>query len=151
MVKEILISSKFKPFTRIVYKSLHFRIKKIHSAESQVVAGILYKINGDFDINGEDKSNCDVQVWERPWLDTAEGSTGGQTEFSCPDGNVKTYKHKVAKRSIGGAAPGAAKDFSNDEALQLSNQVFNSLATGDSSTRYEFYESYNYLPLTYPF
>lgn len=118
---------------------LNFRVKKINSAHSQLVAGTLYKINGDFDINGELKLNCDVQVWERAWLDDNEGSTGGQTDFTCPDGHTSKYLHKVVKRSVGGSAPGSAKDFSTDEALQLSNQVFKSLATGESSTRLDFY------------
>lgn len=99
-----------------------------------MVAGILYKINGDFAINGKEKSNCDVKVWERPWLDGKDGATGGETEFSCPDGHKLKFNHMVAKRSIGGSPPGSAREFSNGEALALANQVFKSLATGDSST-----------------
>ncbi|KAL5273689.1 CTSF family protein [Megaselia abdita] len=105
------------------------KVKKVNSAQSQVVSGILYKINGDFVINDEEKSNCDVKVWERPWL----GESGGETDISCPDGHKKKYHHKVAKRSIGGSPPGAAKDITNEEAFEMANKVFKSLATGDNS------------------
>lgn len=104
------------------------RVKKVHSATSQVVAGVSYIINADLIVNGEAKENCVTKIWERSWLESQQGGKGGETEVSCPDGHYKKYTHTVAKRS----APGSSRATPYPEATKVINAYLNTLDGGPS-------------------
>ncbi|XP_073817222.1 sarcocystatin-A-like [Musca autumnalis] len=64
----------------------HYKLRKVHKATRQVVAGSLTKIYADLeDATGKIKP-CKVSIWSRPWL-----PKGIEVTFEC-DGEPKTVR-----------------------------------------------------------
>jgi len=82
-------------------------IVKVTSAQSQVVAGVLYDINLQVSGVGGDE-NCHVKVWSRVWL-------SGDDQTQVTDGPHCTAA--PAKRQLGGGVPGGftQADVSSDD------------------------------------
>ncbi|KAL9897273.1 cathepsin F isoform 2-T2 [Glossina fuscipes fuscipes] len=65
-----------------------YRLSKIYTATTQVVAGSLTKINCDLvDADGKEE-RCDVEIWSRPWL-----SDGTEVTINCPDKELIKQRH----------------------------------------------------------
>ncbi|GAB0100029.1 Putative cysteine proteinase CG12163 [Sergentomyia squamirostris] len=77
----------------------NYELHRIVSATKQVVQGWAYKIKVEFRSKSpEEVVQCDVDVWQRPWLK----QDSSQTEMSC-DKHQKKYTFR-AKRSVEAAA-----------------------------------------------
>ncbi|XP_061392496.1 sarcocystatin-A-like [Musca vetustissima] len=68
----------------------HYKLRKVHKATRQVVAGSLTRIDADLeDSNGKVKP-CKVSIWSRPWL-----PNGIEVTFECDDEPKVVRKHNA--------------------------------------------------------
>ncbi|XP_053946663.1 sarcocystatin-A-like [Anastrepha ludens] len=66
----------------------NYNLSKVNSVTRQVVSGTLYKYDVELvDSNGA-KKNCNVEIWDQPWLEN-----GTEVTFKCPGEEVVKKKH----------------------------------------------------------
>ncbi|CRK93882.1 CLUMA_CG007409, isoform A [Clunio marinus] len=51
------------------------RLFKVIEVYSQVVTGSLHRITGIFEDGNKDQFICEIEIWERPWLNPTENLT----------------------------------------------------------------------------
>ncbi|XP_059610140.1 putative cysteine proteinase CG12163 [Phlebotomus argentipes] len=147
-VSEIDLSDESHPIHEVVKESLvslgqtengdAYSFVRINSATSQTVAGTLYKANLDVKDSDSKDVKCDLEVWERLWLNPSR-----EVKFNCD--NTKHY-HFRQRRSLDNVqplyikgAPVPIPDFENDEKVQ--NLVRNSLVSfnGEEGNAYKLH------------
>lgn len=110
---------------------------RIQSIKSQIVAGKLYKIVGEFTTKDNSiKKNCEVSLWHKAW------SGFRQTMFNCDDAtNYNVIKQSRKKRS----AIGGPVDVEPDTLDELSKNItdsFGQLGASDASKQLKLKEVY---------
>uniref|UniRef100_A0A1A9WNF5 Cystatin domain-containing protein n=1 Tax=Glossina brevipalpis TaxID=37001 RepID=A0A1A9WNF5_9MUSC len=66
-----------------------YQLIKLNSATSQVVSGILYKIEAVLGDGSDTIKECDIEIWLQPWL----VNDAVQVTFKCPNQKpvIKTH------------------------------------------------------------
>lgn len=108
--------AKEKGFSEV--KPLNYSLLRIHSAQSQIVAGVMYYINFRMKENdGQDVEVCNIKVWEKKWENFTQ-----LTDFNCKK------KHSLfgANQKISNDDEYAlnALNFAVDRLNQKSNDLF---------------------------
>ncbi|KAL5276783.1 hypothetical protein ACFFRR_002168 [Megaselia abdita] len=91
------------------------KLIKVLSATSQTVAGFIYNMKANLEVNGKVMENCEVKILEK-----LEGEKKGETEIKCPSGHNEKYFHNIAKRAL--TVKGGAKDSTPEEATVIINK-----------------------------
>ncbi|XP_054726257.1 sarcocystatin-A-like isoform X1 [Anastrepha obliqua] len=66
----------------------NYNLSKIISVTRQVVSGTLYKYDVELVDSYGAKKNCNVEIWNQPWLEN-----GTEVTFKCPGEEVVKKKH----------------------------------------------------------
>lgn len=77
-----------------------FELVSIDKVTRQPVAGLSYKIKGTFRAGETDEKKCTIDLWNRPWIDSDDGT---QIKAECEDGvRLKTRRSKRSARPMPG-------------------------------------------------